>query len=147
MALARLLPALVFAANLALAAVFAQLVISGVFPWSHHWIFPVMAALILAQTFGFRRTGPVAGFVAANVVLLAVAAARLETIRLSHHLIHFALAYAIGAVTHRQLARWDAGPGWASANRRWARTLAFVAVGAALLALRDGIWWGLRDGT
>lgn len=147
MALARLLPALVFAANLAVAGVLAQLIISGIFPWSHHWIFPMMAALILAQTFGFRRTGPVAGFVAADVVLLGTAAARLETIWLSHHLVHFALAYGIAAVTHVRLARWDAGPGWAQANRGWARTLAAVAVGAAYLAWRNGIWWGLRDGT
>lgn len=145
--LTRWLPWVIVAANVAGAAGFAQLVVTGLFPFSHHWIFPVMALALLVQTRMFPGGGPVAPFVACSLLLLGVAVARLETIILSHHLIHFAMAFGLGAALHRALSRWPSTPAWATANRRWAGLFLAVAVVAAFLAWRQEIWWGLDDGT
>lgn len=145
--LTRWLPFLIVAANVALAGVFAQLVITGIFPFSHHWIFPVMAAALVTQTFSFPNGGPVVAFAVCSLLLLGVGVARLETITLSHHLIHFALAFGLCARLHRILAGWPSPEAWRTANRRWAGFFAAVAVVAAVIAWRRGIWWGIHDGT
>lgn len=130
-----------------MAAGFAQLTVTGIFPFSHHWIFPVMALALLTQTVTFPRGGPVAPFAVCSLLLLGVAVARLETIWLSHHLIHFALAFALCGVLHRILAGWPSSANWQRANRSWAGLFLAVAAVAAFLAWRQGIWWGIRDGT
>lgn len=146
-ALIRWLPWLIVAANLAAAGGFAQLVITGIFPFSHHWIFPVMGVALIIQTRMFPRGGPVAPFAGCSLLLLGVAVARLETIWLSHHLIHFALAFGLGAMLHAILSRWPSSLLWRLANRRWAALFSAVAVVAAWFAWRHGIWWGIHDGT
>ncbi len=130
-----------------MAAGLAQLIVAGVFPFSHHWILPVMALALVLQTRLFPRGGPVAPFVACSVLLLGVSVARLETITLSHHLIHFSMAFGLGAVLHRILSRWPSSELWQRANRSWTGLFLAVALVSAFLAWRQGIWWGIRDGT
>ena len=137
----RLFPFLVFAVNLAAAAVVAQLIIAGIFPWTHHWIFAILAAWLLLQSLAFPRGGPVAGLVASSVLLFGVAVARLETITLSHHLIHFSIGFAVGALLHARMAVWPTSEPWRKANRSWAWSYLAIAVASALLAVRQGIWW------
>jgi len=138
---------MVVAANLAAAVGWMQAIITGVFPWSHHWIFPGIAAQLLAQTWVFRRRGPGGALAALAALLLAVAVARLPTIRGAHHLIHFAAAFALCAGLHVRLSGWEGPARWRRVNRAWAAAYAAVAVAAALLAWRFGIWWGISDGT
>ena len=125
-----------------------QAIIAGLFPWSHHWIFPIMAGLLLAQTWLFKGRGPVGSFVGLSLLLLGIAVARLPTIAASHHLILFSMAFALAAVLYWRLAAW-AGPSsaWRVATRWCAMLYAVVAVASALLAWRLGIWWGIADGT
>jgi hypothetical protein len=81
------------------------------------------------------------------VLLLGISVARLPTIHASHHLIHFAMGFAICSVLHWRLSAWGPDAFWARAHRWWAAGYALVALCAAVLALHSGIWWGLRDGT
>jgi len=143
----RLLPWLTIAGNVAAAVMAMQAIITGVFPYSHHWIFPGMAAMLLAQSAGFRDRGPVWPLAALSVLLVGLGIARLRTIWESHHLVHLALALGLCAAHHERLSRWSAPPVWGEANRRWAASLGAAAVLAAALAWRQGIWWGLAAGT
>jgi len=143
----RLVPWLTVAGNLALATMFMQAIITGLFPFSHHWIFPGMATVLLAQSAGFRDRGPVWPLAALSLLLLGIGVARLRTIRESHHLVHLALAFGVCAAHHRCLARWASPPAWQTANRRWAASLAAVALAGAIAAWRQGIWWGLAAGS
>ncbi len=145
--LTRFLPAVIVAANLAAAIGWMQAIVTGLFPWSHHWIFPGIALQLLAQTFLFRRRGPVAPFAGLATLLLAIAVARLPTITASHHLVHFAMAFGLTAALHWRMAAWESPPAWRRANRWWAGGYATVAVVSALIAWRLGIWWGISDGT
>jgi hypothetical protein len=145
--LTRFLPALVVAANLAAALGWMQAILTGLFPWSHHWIFPCIAVQLLAQAFLFRTRGPGAALAGLSALLLGIAVARLPTIHASHHLIHFAMAFGLCAVLHRRLAGWAAPAPWPALHRWWAVLYAAVAVVSALLAWHAGIWWGIRDGT
>jgi len=143
----RLLPWLTIAANVAAAVMFMQAIITGLFPYSHHWILPGMALVLLAQSAGFRDRGPVWPLTALSVLLVGIGAARLRTIWESHHLVHLALALGLCAVHHERLSRWQAPPAWSEANRRWAGSLGGVALLAAAFAWRQGIWWGLAAGS
>lgn len=145
--LIRLLPVLVVAVNLTAAIGWMQAIITGLFPWSHHWIFPGIAVQLLVQAFLFRRRGPVLPFAGLTALLLAIAIARLPTIAASHHLIHFAMAFALSSILHWRMAFWESSPAWGKANRWWAAGYAVVAAAAAVLAWRSGIWWGISDGT
>lgn len=143
----RLLPWLTIAGNLAAATMGMQAIVTGLFPFSHHWILPAMAALLLAQSAGFRDRGPVWPLTALSVLLVGIGVARLRTIWESHHLVHLALALGLCAAHHERLARWQAPPAWQEANRRWAASLGGAALLAAALAWRQGIWWGLSEGS
>jgi len=143
----RLLPWLTIVGNLAAAIMLMQAIITGLFPFSHHWIFPGMAVILLAQSAGFRDRGPVWPLASLSVLLLGIGVARLGTIIQSHHLVHLALAFGIGALHHACLASWGSPPAWRQANRRWAASLALVALTGAAIAWRQGIWWGLTAGS
>jgi hypothetical protein len=144
--LVRLLPWLQVAGNLAVAAMAMQAIITGVFPFSHHWIIPFMAAVLLAQSTLFFNRGPVWPLAALSLFLLAIGVARLRTIWESHHLIHLAFAFALCAVHHQRLSAWASPPFWQMANRRWGVVFMVVAAWAAVLAWRQGIWWGINTG-
>ncbi len=139
------LPIMQIGANVAGAIVLMQAIISGVFPWSHHWFFPVMEAALLLQVLATRGRGW--ALAACSLFVLLVAIARIETIHLSHHLIHFALTFGLAAGVHGRVARASAPGAWRSANRGWAAAFVGVALLAAVIAIRQGVWWGLRDGT
>lgn len=143
----RLLPWLTVAGNCAVAIMFMQAIITGLFPFSHHWIFPGMAAVLLAQSAVFRNRGPVWPLTVLSVLLLGIGIARLRTIRESHHLIQLALAFGLCAAHHGCLARWVSPSSWRQANRRWAVSLGAVALAGALEAWREGLWWGLSAGS
>jgi hypothetical protein len=144
--LVRLLPWLQVAGNLAVAAMAMQAVITGLFPYSHHWIFPFMAVVLLVQSAAFFNRGPVWPLTSLSLFLLGIGVARLRTIWESHHLIHLAMAFGICAVHHHRLAGWASPSMWTQANRRWTTVFGVVAIWAAALAWRQGIWWGLEPG-
>ncbi len=142
----RLLPWLTVAGNIGVAGMAMQAIITGIFPFSHHWIIPFMATVLFFQSVAFFNRGPVWPLTGLSLFLLGIGVARLRTIWESHHLIHLALAFAICAAHHRRLSAWISPPAWQAANRRWAATIAAVAVAAAMVAWRQGIWWGLSTG-
>lgn len=141
----RWLPVVQIAANVAGATVLMQLVTAGLFPWSHHWVLPIVEGALLAQVLATGGRGW--ALAACSLLLLAITVARRETIWLSHHLIHFALTFALAAPLHARVAVTALPGSWRTSNRWWAAGFGLVAILAAALAVRQGIWWGIRDGT
>jgi hypothetical protein len=142
----RVLPGfLLVAANLAAFVGAATAFVAGAVPVSHHWLIPFHEFLLLAQAWLLPRP-PAVALTGLSLLVLGVAAARLETIWLSHHLIHFSMAYALAAPLHGMLAARVESPAWRAMQRRYAWGFLAVAAAAAAFAWRQGIWWGLRDG-
>jgi len=137
------LPAALVAANLGAFFLSAQTILSGTIGISHHWLFPFHEALLLVQAAVFRRAWAVKPLAGLSWLIMLLTVARLETIYISHHAIHSALTYAIGAALHVMLGSVRDAP-WRGFNRRFAAACAIGALGTAYAAWKQGIWWGLE---
>jgi len=139
--MALLVPLFVVAGNIGLFLVSSSLIISGTLGFSHHWLFPLHEAVLLLQVFLFRSPRiPIRAFTGLSLLVLGVAIARLETIHLSHHLMHFSLAFIAGLTLHYRLGAGRNNP-LKRFNRGVAAICAAVAVVSAIIAVRYGIWW------
>ena len=139
------LPAAVVAGNLAVFLTAATAITMGGVTATHHWLFPFHEALLLAQSFILRRPWAVRPLTGLSVLVLGIAAARIETIWLAHHGAHLSIAFASGAVLHNVQA-WRPGVPWRRFNRMFATVCAVTALVSAVAAIRQGIWWGLGGG-
>jgi hypothetical protein len=135
----------VVAGNLAVFVFAATALTTGWVAVSHHWLFPFHMALLLAQAFllsGPLVVRPLAGI---SLHLLGIAIIRIETIWLAHHLVHFAVAFAGGAILHAVLSRRPGAP-WRRFNLMFAILCAVTGLVSAVASVRQGIWWGLGGG-
>ena len=133
------------AGNLAAFLLSASGVLSGAVAVSHHWLMPFHEGLLFLQVVVLGRGAPGApvrtlGFL--SLVVLGISVARLETIFLSHHLIHLALTWTIGAFLHRRLATLRAAP-CRTFNGSFAVLAALWAGLTLVVAVSSGVWWGI----
>ena len=141
--IAPLIPFLVVAGNLGLFLVSASLIVSGAFGFSHHWLFLLHEAVLLAQVFLFRPPFlAVRTLTGLSLLVLGVAVARLETVYLSHHLMQFSLAFIAGIPLHLRLYAGRKNP-IRHINGGLAILCAVVALVSAAIAWHYGIWWNL----
>lgn len=140
-------PAWLIAGNLAAFLLGATYFLSPEARLSHHWIMPLLEGLVLIQAALVRNQRSLKALAVISAAILSVSLLRIETIYLSRHLIHFSLAWAVGGIAHLKLrtvlrdSRF-----FRQANTILALVSAFIAVTSCLLALRQGIWWGIGPG-
>lgn len=140
------------AGNLAAFLLSASGVLSGAVAVSHHWLMPFHEGLLFLQVVVLGRSArgapgaPVRTLGFLSLVVLGISVARLETMFLSHHLIHLALAWAIGAFLHRRLAALRTAP-WRTFNGSFAVLAALWAGLTLVVAVSSGVWWGIGGGT
>jgi hypothetical protein len=129
-----------FAGNIAVFVLSSWCVLSGAVDVSHHWLFPFHEALLLVQALLIRRAWAVKVLTGLSCLVLLLTVARIETIYLSHHLIHAALAWGLGTGVHFALsARPDSS--WRYFNYRLGRSAPLIAGMALVMAVRQGVWW------
>lgn len=134
------------AANLLLFVVGSGFVLSGKAGFSHHWLIPFHEAALLGQVVVLGRRAPARVFLVLSLLVLGVSVARMETIFLSHHLIHMSMAWGLAAALHRRLSLVS-GAAAGKVNSSLAVLAAAWAVITLTAALLHGIWWGISDGT
>ena len=143
--MALLVPLGVVAGNIGLFLATSSAIVFGFFGFSHHWLFPLHEAVLLLQVLLFRPPRiPVRALTGLSLLVLGVAAARLETIYLSHHLLQFSLSYLAGSAIHFSLYLDRKNP-WMRINRGLAIFCAVASIVSVVIAWRHGIWWGLRE--
>lgn len=142
-----LAPAWLIAGNLAFFCLVAAYLLSRSAILSHHWIFLILEAILFAQAELLRGRALQKTVFFLSAAVLSVSLFRIETIYLSRHLIHFSLAWAAGGILHFRLRRTL--PDSLLFSRINAILIWLCAVSAAIsfiLALHQGIWWGIGPG-
>jgi len=142
----RWLPVGVVTGNLAVFQLSASCVLSGSVRLSHHWLFPFHEGLLLLKVFLLDRRLPVRTLTVLSLLVLGISVARMETIYLSHHLIHLSMAWALGAAIHRRLAATRSSP-WRAFNAPFAVVAAIWMMVTGVVAVTSEIWWGMSDWT
>ena len=140
-------PAWLIAGNLAFFCLAAAYLLSRNAILSHHWIFLILEAAIFAQMELLRSRALQKTVFFLSAAVLSISLLRIETIYLSRHLIHFSFAWAAGGILHFRLRR--ALLDSLFFKRINAILILLCAVSAALsciLALHQGIWWGIGPG-
>jgi hypothetical protein len=136
-------PLWVIAVNLAAFLASSSCFLSDKSVLSHHWIFPLHAGLIFAQGFLLRGRYMPATIACISFLLLGISLARLETIYLSHHLVHFSLAWAFAFGLHLRLGIRSGAGAFRNLNLLWAGLCGISAIASFFVAFRQGIWWGI----
>jgi hypothetical protein len=139
-----MLPTILVACNFGLFILSSWCILSGAVGVSHHWLFPFHEALVLAQAVLIRRAWAVKALTGLSCLVLLLTGARIETIYLSHHLLQAAITWGLGSAVHLALSSRADSP-WRHFNFRLGRSAPLVAGIAAILAVKQGVWWGIGE--